>query len=241
MGGGSLDAYADAAGSVNGNDAGGWCASHASTTTVDCHDFDDGKPPQTGFSNHYYSGHFATVTSADFAPGSPPSALLLSTPSLDAGAPSQDEQFNDILSYHAKVELGFALKIVDYDPNAGYVSLFRASYRDGTWAAELDLQQNGASFVESTKLADGGTEHATYAAALPPVLDAWTDVDCVFDFANHTISLSYNGIPVVTNQHMKNPDPNGQGIFIQTGLNYLVAPAKPMMIYYDNILLGTPP
>jgi hypothetical protein len=238
---GPLDAGTDATGSTDAAPAGTWCSTHKSSSTADCHDFDEGQPVQYGFTNHYYSGDFASVTSTDFAPGSPPSALLVSTPLLDAGGPSQDEQFNDVLSFHDKVELSFALKLVNYDASAPYVSLFRFSYQDGAWAAQFDLRQGGAVFNETTALPDGGTSHSTYAAAQPSPLDAWTNVDCLFDFAKHTVSLSFNGVVIVSNQPITNPDQSAPTLFVQAGLNFLVSPAKPMMIYYDNILLNTPP
>ncbi len=223
-------------------DAGTWCASHATTNTSDCHDFDEGQQPQTGFSSHYYTGRYASVTLVDFAPGSPPASLLVSTPMLNAGAQPQDEQFNDVVAFHTKVELSFAVKIVNYDANAGYLSLFRFSFQNGTWALELDLQQQGATFSESSTLPDGGTKRSVYAAAQPSPLNAWTNVDCLIDFGQHTISMSYGGVPVVNSQTITNPAQSKlPGIFVQIGLNYLVAPAKPMMIYYDDILLGTPP
>lgn len=228
-------------GSVDAQDAGGWCAAHRSANAIDCYDFDEGQTAQYGFMSHYYTGHFASVTSMDFAPGSPPSSLLVSTPLLDAGEAPQDEQFNDTLAFHNKVELSFALKIVNYDPDAGYISPFRFSYQNGAWAAELDLEQTGAFFNESTALPDGGTRHSTYAAAQPSPLDAWTNVDCLFDLANHTVSLSYDGVAVVTNQAITNPGQTAPAIFVQVGLNFLMSPAKPMMLYYDDIVLSTPP
>ena len=228
-------------GSIDAQDAGGWCASHRSAITIDCHDFDEGQTAQYGFTNHYYTGRFASVTSTDFAPGSPPSSLLVSTPLLDAGEAPQYEQFNDIFAFHNKVELSFALKIVNYDPDAGYISPFRFSYQNGSWAAELDFEQTRAFFNESTALPDGGTRHSTYAAAQPSPLDAWTNVDCVFDLTNHTVSLSYDGVAVVTEQAITNPGQDAPAIFVQVGLNFLVSPAVPMMLYYDDIVLSTPP
>jgi hypothetical protein len=240
-GGDAPDSRTDATAEANAHDAGTWCSSHASATTLDCHDFDEGQPPQSGFASHYFSGHYASVTATDYAPGSPPAALLVTTPQIDAGGPSQDEQFNDVLGFRTKVELSFDLKIVNYDPTAGDVSLFRLSYQGGGWATQFDLHQNGASFTESNAGPDGGAEQTTYVAAQPSALDAWTNVDCLIDFGNHTMSLWYNGVPIITNQAIRNPDQNKPMLFVQTGLNYLVAPAKPMMIYYDDILLSAPP
>ena len=225
--------------SADGAQSSGWCASHRSPVTVDCHDFDEGQPADFGFSSHYFTAHYASVTSAEFGPGSSPSALLVSTPFLALGGAPQDEQFNDLVAFHDKVELSFALKIVSYDPTAGYVSLFRISYLTGNWSLEFDLQQGGAVFNESISTFGGATKHS-YAAPQPSVLDGWTNVDCVFDLANHTVSLSYGGVSVVANQTIANPS-QSTPVFVQTGLNYLVAPAKPMMIYWDNMLLNTPP
>lgn len=234
-----MDVGTAAAATVDAQQGSGWCAANSSATTVDCHDFDEGKAAEDGFASHYYTAHYSSVTSTDFAPGSSPSSLLVSTPMLALGGAPLDEQFNDLVPFHDKVELSFALKIVDYDPTAGYLSLFRVSYVGGAWAAEFDLQQTGASFEESVTTFLGVTR-LKYTAAQPMSLDEWTTVDCVFDFVNHKLSLSYDGVPIVTNQTIANPDQGTPIIFVQVGLNYLVSPAKPMMIYYDNILLSTP-
>jgi hypothetical protein len=220
--------------------AGSWCMTNKSSTTLDCHDFDEGQPPQAGFTNNYFSARFATVTTADFAPGSPPGSLLISTPLLDSGGSAQDEQFNDPVAFHPKIELTFAVKIQGYDPGAGDVSLFRISYQSDSWAMQFNFQQNGANFAETIALSDGGVKRATYPTTQPSDLDKWIQVDCLIDFGAHTMSLSYDGTAVLNNQAIENPTENNPQIFVQTGLNYLVAPAKPMMIYTDNILIGAP-
>jgi hypothetical protein len=238
------DAKMDADLGVAANDAGTWCAAHRSATTVDCYDFDEGQPALFGFASHYFTGNYASVISTDFAPGSRPSALLVSTPSLFVGAPPEYQQFGEALSFHPKVEVSFAVKIVGYDPNAPDVSLFRIAYQNGVWGADFDLLQGGAGFVETPPLLFGGTKRSTYPAVQPSPIDAWTTVDCLFDFVNHTVSLSYNGVAVVSGQPIANPDqigPIAPNILTEMGLNYLGAPAKPMLIYYDDILLTTPP
>ncbi len=230
----------DAAGIVDAPPAGGWCATHTSPTTLDCHDFDEGQPPQRGFSNNYFTGQFATVTTADFAPGSAPSALLISTPLLDAGSHPQDEQFNDLVAFHPKIELSFALKIVDYDPGASDVSLFRISYQNDSWAMQFDFQGKGASFNEAISLPDGGTKHTIYSAAQPSSFSMWMVVDCLIDLNAHTMSLSYDGVSVLSSQPIQNPDETAPEIFVQAGLNFLVPPANPMMIYTDNVVIDAP-
>ena len=54
------------------------------------------------------------------------------------------------------------------------------------------------------------------------------------------MSLSYNGVSVVSNESIPNPVQNNPTLFVQVGLNYLQPPAQAMMIYYDNILLEAP-
>ena len=130
------------------SDAGAtWCVEHASPVTFDCHDFDDAASPLAGFTSHFFSGNFASVTSTDYAPGSAPSSLLIATPALDGGS-SAINQFNDVLLYHDKLELAFSLKLVSYDSNAGDVSLFRVSYQDNGWAETLDSRGSTATLNE---------------------------------------------------------------------------------------------
>ncbi len=237
------DAKMDADAGVAANDAGTWCAAHRTATTVDCYDFDEGQPALFGFATHYFTGNYTSVISTDFAPGSSPSALLVSTPSLFVGAQPAYEQLGNMLSFHPKVEVSFAVKVVGYDANAPDVSLFRIAYPNSAWGVDFDLLQGGAGFIETTGLLFGG-KRSTYPAAPPSPIDAWNTVDCVFDFVNHTVSLSYNGVAVLSGQPIMNPDqigPIGPNIFSDMGLNYLGAPAKPMLLYYDDILLTTPP
>lgn len=242
-GDGAVDAIdaSDSAAPVQDAAALAWCAAHQSATTLDCHDFDEGNPAPQGFTSNYFSTIFASVTSASYVPGSPPSSLLLSTPLLDAGGPSADEQFNDLVAYHSKLELTFSLKIVNFDPTSGDVSLFRISYNDSHWAVTLDYQNTTAALNESAILVDGGpTTHHAHQASQPPFTD-WTTVDVLVDFVGQTIAMTYNGISVVTSQAIESPTETNPMLFVQAGLNFLGSPAKPMMIYYDNILLSAPP
>jgi hypothetical protein len=217
----------------------GWCAAHESTTTLDCHDFDEGNPVSQGFSSNYYSSIFAAVTSTDYVPGSAPSSLLLSTPLLDAGGPSADEQFNDLVTYHGKLELTFSVKIVNFQPTSGDVSLFRISYKNNDWAVSLDFQNTNAELNESATLPDGRYDHAHQASQ--PTFTSWTTVDVLVDFVNQTIAMTYNGLSIVASQAIRSPTQTNPTLFVQTGLNFLGSPAKPMTIYYDNIILRAPP
>jgi hypothetical protein len=240
---GEVDA-ADSAALVQdaGNDAPAltWCAAHVSATTLDCHDFDEGNPAAQGFSSNYYSTIFAAVTSSDYVPGSAPSSLLLSTPLLDAGGPWADEQFNDVVSYHDKLELTFSLKIVNFQATSGDVSLFRISYKNSDWAVSLDYQGTTAALNESATFADGGTYVHAHQASLPTFTN-WTTVDVLVDFVDQTIAMTYDGVSIVPSQAIESPTQNNPQLFVQSGLNYLASPAKPMMIYYDNIILSAPP
>jgi hypothetical protein len=217
-----------------------WCAAHASPNTLDCHDFDEENAAAAGFTSNYYTSIFAAVTSADYAPGSPPSALLISTPLLDAGGGSANEQFNDIVAHQGKLDLTFSLKIVNFDPTSGDVSLFRISYKDNDWALTFDCQNTMAALNESATLADGETYNHAHLASQPP-FTAWTTVDVLVDFVDRTLAMTYNGISVVTGQTIQSPTETNPPLFVQLGLNFLGSPAKPMMIYYDDIVLSTPP
>lgn len=232
---------ADAGKPADPSDGGTWCATHVSSITVDCHDFDEGRSASAGFASNYFSSVFANVTMAAYAPGLAPSALLITTPLLAAGASAAFEQFNDTVSFHDKIELSFALKIANYDSAAPDVSLFRVSYEDNSWAESLDFQQVAANFIETASPPDGGTDRGIHTAAQPSTLTDWTNVDVLYDFAGHTVTLSYNGVAVVIDQAIQNLAPGTPSIFVQVGLNFLQAPTQSMMIYYDNILLETPP
>jgi hypothetical protein len=238
-----LDA-ADSAAPVQdaGNDAAAltWCAAHESATTLDCHDFDEGNPAPTGFSSNYYSSIFAAVTSTDYVPGSAPSSLLLSSPSLDAGGPSANEQFNDLVAYHGKLDLTFSVKIVNFQATSGDVSLFRISYKNTDWSMSLDYQNTSAELNESATLADGGTYNHAHLAS-QPTFTSWTTVDVLVDFVDHSIAMTYNGISIVASQAIESPTQTNPMLLVQVGLNFLGSPAKPMMIYYDNIVLSAPP
>ncbi|GEM_PF-3924538 len=232
---------ADAGEPADASDGGTWCATHVSSITIDCHDFDEGRSASAGFASNYFSSVFANVTTAAFAPGSAPSALLITTPLLAAGANAAFEQFNDTVPFHDKLELSFALKIVNYDSAAPDVSLLRVSYEDNSWAESLDFQQVAANFIETASPPDGGTYRGIHTAAQPSTLTDWTNVDVLYDFAGHTVTLSYNGVAVVTDQAIQNLAPGTPSIFVQVGLNFLQAPAQSILIYYDNILLEAPP
>jgi hypothetical protein len=214
-----------------------WCAMNATTNTFDCHDFDESSDAAAGFTNHLLStwGELATVTSTDYAPSSAPSSLLISTPALDGGGYAI-EQFNDVLLYHNKFELSFATKIVNYDSDAGVVSLIRMSYQNNGWAETLDLR--GATTALNESWTNNGK--AAHTATMLP-LNAWVNVDLVVDLNGHTQTLTYNGISALTASAISNPNESNPALFVQAGLNYLGGPALPMSIYCDNIIVNTPP
>ena len=228
-----------ASGTADGSGTGNWCVAHASTINYDCHDFDEGEAAAVGFSSHYYSGTFAAVTSADYAPNSAPSSLLVSTPALgDAG--TADNQFNDVLAYHAKLEVSFAIKIVDYDPNVGNLSVFRVSYKDNKWAETLDLHGTTATLTEVWTPSGGGAGETDHAVTMPS-LAAWILVDLVVDLGGHTQSMTYNGVSALTGAAISNPADNNPTLFVQSGLNFLIGPAKTMFLYWDDLVVATPP
>ncbi len=228
-----------ASGTADGSGAGNWCVAHASTNNYDCHDFDEGEAAPVGFSSHYYSGNFAAVTSADYDPGSAPSSLLISTPALGDGG-TADNQFNDVLAYHAKLELSFAIKIVDYDPNVGNLSVFRVSYKDNKWAETLDLHGTTATLTEVWTPSGGGAGETDHAVTMPS-LATWTLVDLVVDLGGHTQSMTYNGVSALTGAAISNPADNNPTLFVQSGLNFLIGPAKTMFLYWDDLVVATPP
>jgi hypothetical protein len=250
---GSADAGGDATSETAISDAGdladladlgdaaalSWCARHASDQNFDCHDFDECGDAGAGFTSHFYSGDYASVTSSDYAPGSPPSSLVVSTPALDAG--NADDQYNDVLLYKDKLELEFSVKIVNQDLKAGDLSLFRLSYQNNAWALTFDMHGASGALDEQWSLPHGGTGQASHAVEGSLALSAWTDIDIVVDFALHTVSMTVNGAEAVKGASISNPSQSNPALFVQTVLNYLSAPATPMLIYYDDIVVRTPP
>jgi hypothetical protein len=74
-----------------------------------------------------------------------------------------------------------------------------------------------------------------------PPLDAWTRIDLVVDLGAHTQSLTYDGASALSGSSISNPTQSNPALFVQSGLNYLGGPAKPMSIYNDDIVVNTPP
>ncbi|MGA2449986.1 MAG: hypothetical protein ABTD50_15005 [Polyangiaceae bacterium] len=228
----------DAASAPDGAaEAGSWCALHAPATAFDCHDFDETSDASAGFTSHFIpaSGEMAQVTSTDYAPGSPPNSLLIATPALDAGGYEID-QFNDVLLYHNKLEVTFALKIVGYVSTDGVVSLLRVSYQNNAWAETLDITANAAALNESWS--NGGK--AAHAVAMP-TLNAWVNVDLLVDLNGHTQSLAFDGVGEISDGGISNPNESNPALFVQSGLNYLGGPAQPLSIYTDDIVVNNPP
>jgi hypothetical protein len=214
-----------------------WCALHAPVTAFDCHDFDETNDAAAGFTSHFIpsSGDMAQVTSTDYAPGSPPNSLLIATPALDAGGYEID-QFNDVLLYSNKLEVSFAVKIVNYDSSDGVVSLIRVSYQNNAWAETLDINANTTALDESWS---GGGKAAHTVTMLS--LNAWVSVDLLVDLNTHTQSLTYSGVSALSSTGISNPNESNPALFVQSGLNYLGGPAKPLSIYTDDIVVSTPP
>jgi hypothetical protein len=214
--------------------------SRAGATIFDCHDFDEGKPASSGFGSTFEPTVFSSVSSSDYAPGSPPSSLLFTTPSL-TGTAATSQQFADVVAYHGKIDLSFQVKIVNFDAHAGDVSLARIGYQDADWAVTLDYTGASGTLNEIASFADGASYRSAHTASQPSPFDAWNTVDILVDFDGHTISLAYNGVSVLSDQDIANPVQNNPNISIIMGLNYLGPPANPMTIFMDDIVISTPP
>jgi hypothetical protein len=213
-----------------------WCALHAPTYTIDCHDFDESLDASGGFSSHYTTaaGDFSRVTSADYAPGSAPNSLLFSTPTVDTGSTTFD-QFNDFLSYHGKLEISFSVKITNYDVNVGLLSLFIVSYQNGDWSEGIYIQGSTTTLVEV--VSSVRTIHSV--SSIP--INTWVHVDLTIDLNAHTQIFTYNNVSALSNNATINPTESSPKLLVQAGLNYIAGPAKPMQIYWDDMLVDTPP
>jgi hypothetical protein len=214
-----------------------WCLLHASALVFDCHDFDEGKSVAAGFTSRSNSGDYVSITSTDYAPGSSPSSMLVSTPALDGG--SAYDQLNDILPYHRKLELSFAVKIVHLDPSSGMLSLFRVSYQNGDWSEMLMIKSNGTALYEWWPLADGGTGSSLHTVTAIP-LGSWVLVDLVVDLDAHTQSFSYDGASALATATISNRSETNPALEVQTGLNQVIGPSSAVTVDWDDIVVSTP-
>jgi hypothetical protein len=74
-----------------------------------------------------------------------------------------------------------------------------------------------------------------------PTLNAWVSMDLLVDLNAHTQSLAYDGVSALSVPGISNPTESNPALFVQAGLNWLSGPAKAMSIFWDDIVVSTPP
>jgi hypothetical protein len=145
------------------------------------------------------------------------------------------EQLTEKLTYHTKISLQFAIKIVNYDTSVGDLSLVRIAYDIGDWWASWDLQSS-SNIYETIIEADGGQNTVGHPTMSPP-LNKWVNVVFTVDTSAETLSLTFDGVSALAGT-ISAPPQNGS-LSVTLGVNYLGGPAQPMSIYYDNIAIVT--
>jgi hypothetical protein len=233
----------DEGGSAPDGDDGGnvdaavtWCTANATANTLFCNDFDEGKPYSDGFTTFFAladGGLVPSVVSSDFA--SPPSSLLVTTSAVASGSNEYEQLVAHVSENTSRIQLQFALKLVDYDVNVGDLSLVRIAFASGNWWVTWDLQ-SAATVYETLLVPDGGQVQETHPTPMPP-LGEWVNVVFAVDVGAQTVSLTLNGTPALQDSISA---PAASAIFTGgIGINYLQGPAQPMSIYYDNVAITT--
>jgi hypothetical protein len=227
-------------GALDGGDGGDaavdWCLANATPDTTFCRDFDDGKPYAYGFAAYLAladGGEAPSVVSTDFV--SPPNSMLVPTPALASGSESEQVQLVVHISDHTRIQLQFALKLVDYDVSVGDLSLVRIAFDSGNWWVSWDLQGN-ANVYETIVSPDGGQTLVTHPTTMP-ALGQWVNVVLTVDVDAETVALTLNGAPALQDS-ISAPALVGS-LSVTIGINYLQGPATPMSLYYDNVAIVT--
>jgi hypothetical protein len=226
-------------GDSGAGDAGSWCRANSTTNTASCRDFDEGKQIAALWSISYFTpSDFSSIDLTDHAPGSAPSSLLFSTPQVAAGDSAQG-QLVDHLQFVSDVTLQFALKIANFDPGAGDVSLVRVAYQSGNWAVSLDFNGGVGNVLEAFLPPDGGAQTTASHPVSQPNFQTWTTVLLDVDINAQRVYLSYDGVSVANGVVLSNP-PNAStsAISVTVGANYIGGPAQPMSISYDDVLIN---
>jgi hypothetical protein len=212
-----------------------WCVANATPNTTFCRDFDDGKPYDYGFSSYLNmpdGGVPPTLVTSDAV--SQPTSLLLQTPAV-ASSSSAQEQLVVHINDHPRIQLQFAVKLVNYQVGVGDLSLVRIAYDSGAWWCSWDLQ-SAANVYETIATPDGGYATAPHPTTMPP-LGKWVNVVFTIDADAQTVSLSLDGITAL--QDAITAPPLVGSLSVTIGVNYLQGPAQPMSIYYDNVAIVT--
>ncbi len=223
------------ASAADGGDAASWCEANATPDTAFCRDFDDGMPYGYGFSTDFNladGGQVPGLVSSDFV--SSPNSLLITTPAMGA-ADVENVRLTVPVTDHKRIQLKFALKLVDYDVGVGSLSLSQISFNSSNWRVSWDLQET-ASVHETLVSPDGGLTTFTHPTTMPP-LGQWVDVVWILDIKAETISLTLDGTSALKGP-ISAPALAG-GLSAAIGINELEGPAQPMSIYYDNVAIVT--
>jgi hypothetical protein len=236
-GGVAGDDGGDASDGGDGEEAGvDWCLANTTSKTYFCRDFDDGKSFGFGFATYLNlpdGGVEPSIVSNEFA--SAPSSLLVPAASLASSSDSEQVQLVVHVSGHTLLELHFALKLVDFSPTGGDLSLVRLGFDSNVWWVSWDLQ-GSSNVYETTMTSDGGQMTTTHPTTMPQ-LGAWVDVVFAIDVAAETVSLTLDGVSALQDT-ISAPTLTG-GLGAGIGINYLQGPFQAMSIYYDNVAIVT--
>ncbi|MGA2451222.1 MAG: hypothetical protein ABTD50_21395 [Polyangiaceae bacterium] len=237
---GALDAQDGASDSApDANEAGpvDWCLANSTVATILCRDFDDNKP--WGYLFDSASDSFGipvpVVTATDCV--SPPSSLLLQLPLLDAGQ-SGNIQLTQHLQYHGAVDVSAAVKLVGFEGGLNSdLELLRVSYNSGTYWVSWGLGSTSAGVEETIASVDAGNTYIGHTAVLPP-LGTWFNVLLHVDFGANSVSLTVNGVVMVSSTISNPPLGQGASLSVTVGVNWVSGPEAATQIYYDNVLIN---
>jgi hypothetical protein len=224
-----------------------WCVANSPPSFVACIDFDEGRTyaqveALDWSSAPYFEPYdFGSLDTTDYAPGSPPDCLLLTTPELDAGGVPAQEQFTQNTKFQTSVDVSFALKITNFDSTVTDLSLIRIAYTDSSWTASLDLNESNSQVLETIVPVDGGANtYVSHPVPLPP-LNQWVNVDFRVDSAANTVTLSYGTVQALPTTGVLTHPQATPSMSVEIGVNYLqpstASPLEPMEIRYDNVLV----
>jgi len=217
-----------------------WCATHGTTKTVYCRDFDDGRNFDTGWSAIYSKPSdvsFANVDCGSYAPDSGPCSLLVVTPQVLVNDDAEF-QLQQLIESNSGVSLEFALKIVNYDiasPNVGLIALYLQTTKE--WWLSLDIVAGELQLTEcQSSLGDCPGQHK----GGPPIFDTWHSVrlQVLATASPPNASVAYDS-HVIMDAVPISPPATPTQLLTQWGANYVKGPANPMRLSYDNIKIDT--
>jgi hypothetical protein len=231
---GAGDARPGDGGDAAASDA-GFCAS-LSPAPMFCDDFDT---PDAGFTkwtlDYEFGGGTIAIDSAESH--SPPSSLLVSTPSSANPAGGRLTFSPPGTAKH--VHFGFDLKIDMSDPQSGYAEVgyvvFTGAFKDDFY---LDLHTDPTNNGFTTEAYPDGSP-VTHELILPnsTTLAGWKRVVIDVDLATaHSVTMTVDGVMVV--QQALEPELYLPGTLeVRPGIGYTGAPSNGWALRFDNVTI----